>query len=55
MMVILEKILPPELEARGLTDADAICANIVAEFANFSPSESPETPDAIFDRLGKRE
>jgi hypothetical protein len=51
MSVVLERIMPRELSARGIGDADAICRDLVHSLAAL-PSAEVETPESIFGRLG---
>jgi len=52
--VVFEKVMPKELELRGVSDATAICSAVVDYLAS-SPatteSETASDPDAIFRRL----
>lgn len=54
MIVVVGSVLPRELELRGVADPDAVCAILETKLAGLEPSEAPETPDAIFKRLGGR-
>ncbi len=53
MSVVLEKVLPGELEARGLEDPGTICQRLSVGLDSLESGESPsDTPDAVFARLG---
>jgi hypothetical protein len=55
LRTVFEKLMPKELEARGISDAAATCEAVINEIANSAdaidtaPSASP---DDIFKRLG---
>jgi hypothetical protein len=50
--VVVEKLLPGELESRGIEDAAALCARIKSGLSSVSAGDQVETPDAVFQRLG---
>ncbi len=55
LRAVFEKLMPKELEARGVTDASAACKSAIDEIANaLSASDltASESPDDIFKRLG---
>lgn len=55
MAVVLEKLLPRELEVRGVHGSAEVCAALVRQLA--APglvSEPAETPEAVFARLAER-
>lgn len=52
MSVAVEKVLPGELVARGVDDAEAICAGIVRGLSGLDAGAGAETPEAVFQRLG---
>lgn len=56
MMVVLSRILPGELRARGVREAEAICEDIRRrlEAASLEGPERSETPEDVFARLGRR-
>ena len=57
MMVVLEKVLPTELENRGVEEASALCGAIAAALEQAGPSlaESAErSPEEVFRRLAER-
>jgi len=52
MRVVIEKILPAELEARGVGQIQALCARLAAGVATLSTSVAGDSPDVVFERLG---
>ena len=52
MAVVLTKLLPGELETRGIDAASALCRTLAEEVRRIAGSDGPETPDAVFQRLG---
>jgi hypothetical protein len=54
LAVVFEKLMPEELEKRGVSDAAAACRAVIEDLAN-SPAPPDEAPaadvDAIFRRL----
>ncbi len=52
MKVVLEKVLPIELEARGIGDAAGICGGLLPGLANVQDAGATESPDEVFRRLG---
>ncbi len=52
MRVVLERVLPPELATRGIEDGGPTCTEIAAGLGSLDASGEPETPDAVFKRLG---
>jgi hypothetical protein len=50
--VVVQKVLPGELGARGIDGADALCASLAKRVAERETGETRETPEAIFSRLG---
>ena len=52
LAVVVQKVLPGELSARGIDDADAICAALAERVSEQDTGEVRETPEAIFARLG---
>jgi hypothetical protein len=57
MFVVLEKVLPGELESRGVDEATAVCGAMSAELkaAAANLEESSETsPEEVFRRLADR-
>ena len=52
MKVVIEKVLPAELEARGIADGERICRGLLPGLANVSAGDHAESPDEVFKRLG---
>ena len=53
--VVIERILPGELGARGIESAEELCNGLAVAIgaANLDDAPSPDdSPEAIFDRLG---
>jgi len=58
MSVVLEKIMPAELKARGIASPESICNELRASLSTLAkePSEeTAETPESVFRRLGGSE
>jgi hypothetical protein len=57
MLVVLEKVLPAELETRGVPEATAVCgamAAAVKEAAASLEESSEASPEEVFSRLASR-
>ena len=54
MGVVLDKVLPSELVARGIEGGEAMCVEIASGLAGMDSFAEAETPDAVFKRLGGR-
>lgn len=52
MRVVIERVLPAELVARGVTDAEALCARLASGIDALAPGDVADSPDEIFRRLG---
>jgi hypothetical protein len=52
MKVVLERVLPKELVARGIEDAESVCAGLAPGLASLEARPGVETPDTVFARLG---
>lgn len=52
MKVVIEKVMPGELAARGVDDADAVCARLAERVDRIDAGEGAESPDEVFRRLG---
>jgi len=54
LRAVMEKLMPHELEVRGVSDADAVCAAVVEdarrEWAGAAPGRASD-PDEIFRRM----
>ncbi len=51
MAVVVEKLLAPQLESRGIADAASICAELASRTRGIVGGSSAETPDTILRRL----
>jgi hypothetical protein len=51
MQVVLQRVMPKELTARGVAGAEEICRTIGAAMAGVRDEGGAETPEAIFGRL----
>ena len=51
MEIVVERLLPAALEARGIDRADALCARLRSCLRNAADASRAATPDAIFERL----
>ena len=52
MSVVVEKILPGELHARGVASPESVCDALRASLATLPREQVGETPDSVFERLG---
>lgn len=52
MAVVLERILPGELESRGVADPEALCAALATALDALEADPRAESPDDVFARLG---
>ena len=52
LSVVAGTVLPNELAARGIEDAESICERLHSKLAEIQDSASAETPEAVFARLG---
>jgi hypothetical protein len=52
MRVVIEKLLPVELTARGIDDCDSICMRLIAGLGALDAKPMTDSPDEIFKRLG---
>ena len=52
MKVVLEKLLPKELESRGVSDSEGVCRVLASGIASLDGGDSGvETPEEVFRRL----
>jgi hypothetical protein len=52
MQVVLERVLPRELNARGVTTGEQLCRDVAAGVLRLADDRpASNTPDAIFSRL----
>jgi hypothetical protein len=55
LQAVFEKLMPKELEARGVADAAATCKAVMKDIATAASAanlEASNSPDEIFKRLG---
>ena len=52
LSVVARMVLPNELAARGIEDAESICERLRSELADIQDSAGSDTPEAVFARLG---
>ena len=55
LSVVFEKLMPGELENRGVEDATAACSAVIEDVANSwtaAGTPSSSNPDEVFSRLG---
>lgn len=54
MKVILDKVMPRELDARGCENGERLCKEIVERMAgrSFAAAGAGDSPEAVFARLG---
>ncbi|MFQ5417084.1 MAG: hypothetical protein ACE5FL_08585 [Myxococcota bacterium] len=54
LAVVVERVLPGELTARGVDGGDALCAALAKRVAARDGGVERDTPESIFARLGSR-
>ncbi|MCG8590422.1 MAG: hypothetical protein MJE66_14125 [Proteobacteria bacterium] len=54
MGVVLERVLPAELQARGVDGHESVCAEIGRGLTELSVEADGDSPEAVFERLGGR-
>jgi len=55
MQLLIERLLPAEISANGVADAERVCKQIQAGLASRALSaDGPESPDEIFSRMIRR-
>lgn len=55
LRVVIEKLMPGELEQRGVSDAASICSRVIGDLENsaaFTDTAPSDDVDGIFRRLG---
>jgi hypothetical protein len=52
LRVVAERVLPAELQARGVENCTELCSAIGRGLSRLAPGAATETPDEIFRRLG---
>jgi hypothetical protein len=55
MQRVIERLLPPEIRASGVADAERVCQQIRSRLAAQTLlADGPESPDEIFSRMIRR-
>jgi len=54
LAVVVRKLLPRELELRGVAGGEALCQRIATSLAADAPAARRETPEDVFRRLGSK-
>jgi len=52
MRVVIEKLMPSELSARGIKNRDSICSRLLIGLGALDFAPIADSPDEIFRRLG---
>ncbi|HKE12445.1 MAG TPA: hypothetical protein VKE73_12835 [Myxococcota bacterium] len=52
MLVVLQRLLPGELKARGVKEPESVCATIAARIDGLAPEAPAQSVEAVFRRLG---
>ncbi len=53
MKVIVQRVLPKELEQRGVGAGESICSNLAGSLDELDAPQAPgDSPEAVFARLG---
>jgi hypothetical protein len=53
LAVVVDRVLPPELEARGIADAGSVCGRLAGRVGEIADSsDGADSPEAVFARLG---
>jgi hypothetical protein len=52
LCVVAKAVLPKELAARGVPDAESICAQLRTVLSGVEDAAQSDTPEAVFARLG---
>ncbi|MCG8589611.1 MAG: hypothetical protein MJE66_10000 [Proteobacteria bacterium] len=52
MVVLLERVLPGELDSRGIADGRALCDAIRQDVSQLEPETTGDSPEKVFERLG---
>jgi hypothetical protein len=53
IQVVIERVLPVELQNRGIPDPDLVCRIIASGLTGVSSEASSDTPESVFRRLGE--
>jgi hypothetical protein len=52
MMVVVSKLLPAQLQSRGVEDDQACCSSIAKQLGTLEVATVEDTPEDVFERLG---
>ncbi len=52
MSVAIEKLLPSDLESRGVEGVAQVCTTIASNLSGLTIAPNADTPEAVFERLG---
>lgn len=52
MLVVVKRVLPGELKARGVKEPDAVCSAIAGRIAGMAPEAQGQSVEDVFRRLG---
>jgi hypothetical protein len=53
MATVMTKVLPKELAIRGVEEGESTCTAIASALANLPDEEVADSPEAVFQRLGR--
>jgi hypothetical protein len=53
LAVVLQRVLPAALGARGVEDAASVCDTLRASLRDIASAPAADTPEAVFARLGR--
>jgi hypothetical protein len=52
MRIVVERVLPAELENRGVLDSERVCQAMTRGLSGIASEASSDTPESVFRRLG---
>ncbi len=52
LVTVVERLLPRELTARGIDDAESVVARLVADLSTYQDDSGADSPESVFRRLG---
>jgi hypothetical protein len=50
--VVIQKVLPAQLESRGVEDTASVCSTLVQGLTGLAVAAPSDTPESVFERLG---
>ena len=53
MAVVIDRVLPGELESRGVEDVPTVCRALMEGLADVEAGDTSDSPEAVFSRLGR--